>query len=219
MFERLFDKIAAPLGLPYINGTPTECLLRKLVAERQLTSHLEVQLAANLSDFVRNNENRIRVWIDPDNVRNSDCGRFQAFRSITMEGELLWFVKTFSKKFGYHSQHSDPFAAMIDAQLAWAERSHIKKTHWQEIETLAQELRLGTTSFDITISDAEKSPLCSMGIRAFIRRFRLERFEKISGRIAAFLMLIEPQVGFVIWEAARRSAAEPANRRNAVQRV
>ena len=57
---------------------------------------------------------------------------------------------------------------------------------------------------DMRIEDAFASPLCTMGVAAFMRRMRISQVKEISGRLAAILMWIDPQVGFVIYQADLR---------------
>lgn len=47
----------------------------------------------------------------------------------------------------------------------------------------------------------------TLGIKWFRDRLHISRKQTLSGRSAALLMKVEPQVGFVIYEAAQRTGA------------
>jgi hypothetical protein len=63
--------------------------------------------------------------------------------------------------------------------------------------------------FDILIEDAHTSPLCAMGTRHFLRSVGLSGITRLSGFKLAWLMLLEPQLGFVIHQAALREGVLP----------
>jgi hypothetical protein len=48
-----------------------------------------------------------------------------------------------------------------------------------------------------------------MGIEGFLAALKLGRIQSVSGRIAALMMQIEPQVGFVIYQAMQREGYTP----------
>jgi len=185
----------------------------RLAAERQDTSLMEKELVASLCIFDFRRENWLSLWCDLENKRSSDCGTMEAIRAITITGDLLWMVRSPKKKHDYHSLAVDHFDAMEEAASVWRARSEIRKNHWTEIQRIAGDLRGGRIAFDLTLDDVEQSPLCALGARAFLRRFGLAKLQKISGRLAGFLMLIEPQVGFVIHEAAKRAHSKARTRK------
>lgn len=184
-----------------------EPLKSKLTKTRQMTSLMEREFAANTPDISYNSENWVRIWIDQGHKITSDCGTLTATRAIDFEGTLVWFVNHPQKKHGYHSTLHDPFAAMDEAQGAWTQRANVRK-NWDHVKAMEGDLAWGRKSFVVTIEDAHRSPLCSLGIHWFLKRVGLGGSLRISGRLAALLMRLEPQMGFVIWEAGLVAEAQ-----------
>ncbi len=116
---------------------------------------------------------------------------------------MLWLVFSTGKSRGYHSEAACPFDAFEEARAALDQRRAIK-SRWNDVTSLARNLRQGRMRFDILIEDSLTSPLCSMGTRHFLRTVGLAGITRISGFKLAWLMLLEPQLGFVIHQAALR---------------
>ncbi len=181
-------------------------LLHKLAGQRQMMSLLEKEILAQAENFVFDKTDWVKLWYDPDYVVRSECGRKRAYRAITLGGDLLWYVFSDGKSRGYHALCDDPVEAMELAEAVWLQRKQIK-SQWRDVERIAKDLRRGQTSFDVTLEDAHRSPLCTLGIEGFMASMGMASVQKLSGRFAAFLMTFEPQLGFVIFEAWKRHQA------------
>ncbi|THH36826.1 hypothetical protein E4Z66_07725 [Aliishimia ponticola] len=193
--------------LPFQSRVQFQKLRTDLTLERQMTSLMEREIAALSDELEYNSENWVRMWIDTAQTVHSDCGDITAQRGIDETGQLLWMVRHVDRKHGYHSPEADPVAAMEEAQIAWDRRRAVRK-NWSEITALASDLRSGKRSMTVLISDAENSPLCAVGIRSFLTRIGMPNISRAPGRLVGLMMLIEPQVGFVIHEAAEREKRE-----------
>lgn len=170
---------------------------------RPMTSLIERDLLTITARFRADRSNWVRMWVDPDHAVRSDCGQITALRGITWDGKLLWLVHHPDKRHGYHSAHDCPFAAIDEAEQAWRERRRVRQC-WPFVEDLARDLRRGRRRMEVRIEDAHASALCTVGIEGFLGRIGLGRVQRVSGRTAGALMLIEPQVGFVILAAFER---------------
>lgn len=177
----------------------------KLAKERQMMSLMEKEMVTVNGDLVWNTENWVQMWVDTGYGVVSDDGTLTAFRGIDDEGTLMWLVRTPGKKFGFHSAKADPFAAMDEARQAWADRRRVR-ANWDDVRQTAWNLVWGRESFDVLYEDAQDSALCQLGIDAFLRRIGMGRVRRLSGRTAAILMLVDPQLGFVIERAKARTA-------------
>lgn len=186
---------------------PLNQLFETLAKERQMLSLIEKEVLAGSGSFVFDNTNWVKLWYDPGYAVASDCGTMTAYRAITADGDLLWFVFGDGKKLGFHATETDPVAAMEEAKAAWAHRKAVR-TRWDEVEEVSRDLWRGTQKFDVRIEDAHASPLCTQGIEGFMGSVGLGGLTRISGRTAAMMMKIEPQVGFVIFEAWQRHLAD-----------
>ncbi|MEM6308745.1 MAG: hypothetical protein AAF754_01755 [Pseudomonadota bacterium] len=189
---------------------PMEKLFFQLANTRQMMSLMEKDILGAANTFIYDKTDWVKLWFDPDHAVTSDCGTITAYRAITIQGQLLWYVFGAGKSRGYHATCADPFAAMAEAQDVWARRKYIK-TEWAFVETLARDLRLGKRKLEVRIEDAHASPLCTLGIEGFMASVGLKGVRKISGRIAGLLMKIEPQLGFVIFQAWQREQAQQAH--------
>ena len=176
---------------------------KRLAHERQMMSLIDRDIVSLGGDFRFHRSDWISLYYDTGYKVTSDDQSQYAYRAITTRGELLWLVFSAGKTRGYHSEEPCPFAAFEDAQLALAHRRFVK-SRWDEVRQVASALRLGRLRFDILIDDAHASPLCAMGTRHFLRSIGIPNVKRISGFKLAWLMLIEPQLGFVIHEAALR---------------
>ena len=185
-------------------------LREKLALQRPMTSLIEKEILATSDAIVTDASNWVTMWVDTGHAVTVDRGVTAAYRGICTDGRLLWLVRHIDRQHGYHSTEADPLAAIEQAEQAWVMRKIVRQ-RWAEVEEVARELRAGRMRFDVTLEDAKASPLCTVGIEGFLNRMRLNRVSRVSGRVAGLLMHVEPQVGFVIDVAYRRSVlgAEP----------
>ncbi len=182
-------------------------LKSQLVGERQMMSLMEKEIAVVVGDVIQDNENWVRMWVDTGHIVSADDGKVKAFRGIDFDGTLMWLVRSPHKKHGYHSRLMDPFDAIAEAQAAWADRRRVR-ARWSQVKQIGWDLILGRKSFDVTRDDAHRSALCGAGIDAFMSRLGMAKKDKLSGRTAALLMLIDGQLGFAIYAAYERVLSE-----------
>ena len=116
---------------------------------------------------------------------------------------MIWLVKHIQRPLAFHAVAHDPAQAFACAREAWAACDALRKRR-AEIRALCRNLLMGRARFDVTVEDAAAAPLSSVEVRFFLRRMGLSRRRRISGRLAALIALIEPQVGIVVWTAFRR---------------
>lgn len=176
---------------------------RRLAHERQMTSLIDRDIIALGGDFIPLRSDWVSLYYDTGYKVCSDDGSQYAYRAITTRGELLWLVFSTGKSRGYHSEASCPVGAFEEAQTALAHRREVK-SRWDDVTSVARALRRGSLRFDVLIEDAHNSPLCAMGTRHFLRSVGMSGITRISGFKLAWLMLVEPQLGFVIHQAALR---------------
>lgn len=174
-----------------------------LARQRQMTSLLEREIAASGTDFIEIYCDWIRAVYDPSQKVTSDDGLRTAFRAVSDQGELHWLVYTDGKVHPCHSEASCPFDAFEEARFASIRRKAVR-SNWAEVETLIRDLRTGRVRFGIELEDAYASPLCAMGVRHFLRRVGLSRARRLPGVALAWLAALDPQLGFVIAQAAHR---------------
>lgn len=179
-----------------------------LAKQRQMMSLIEREILSGSDQIVPHSENWVRMWVDTGHRVSSGCGTMVAERGITRDGQLIWLITRAGKRHGFHATAADPFAAFEQARAAQARRREVR-ADWARVTRLRRDLLTGRVSFDVTLDDAAASPLCAVGIAAFMARIGMGRVRRVSGRIAALMMLIEPQVGFVIYEAAARQGRLP----------
>lgn len=182
-------------------------LKTRLAKQRQMMSLIEKDIVAGSDAMVRVTENWVPMWIDEGHRIASDCGQLSAFRGISFDGKLMWLVRSSKKKHGYHAQTDCPFEAFEEAQCAWRRRAEVR-AEWSEVERIARALLTGREKFSVSRADAHASPLCSAGIDGFMASIGMPRVQTISGRTAALLMRVDPQIGFAIREAYRRHMRE-----------
>lgn len=175
----------------------------RLAQERQMVSLIDRDIIALGGDFIPERSDWISLLYDTEHKVVSDDGSQYAYRAITTRGELLWFVFTTGKSRGYHSEADCPFDAFDEARAALDQRRRIK-ARWSDVTSVATALRRRKMRFDVMIEDAHSSPLCPMGTRHFLRSVGLSGITRLSGFKLAWLMLLEPQLGFVIHQAALR---------------
>jgi hypothetical protein len=185
------------------NSICTDTLFKALATDRQMTSLTDKEIIANGDSFKYLRSDWVSLYYDQGHCVKSDDGRQTAYRSITTGGEKLWLVFSNGKKRGFHSEHDCPFDAFVEARDALDRRRSIR-SNWDEVKQLGHDLRLCRITMNVKTEDAEASPLCAMGTRHFLRRLGMAKIKRISGFSLAWLMLIEPQLGFVLHHAALR---------------
>ncbi len=188
----------------------THAAARTLLAkQRQYTSLLDKELIAVSDDMVFDKTDWVPLYFDRGNAVTSDCGQVTAYRAVTLKGEHLWMVFTPGKARGYHADCADPFEAIDRARNAWAHRRAVRQD-WAAVEATARDLIWGRQRFSVTVADLEASPLCTMGCAGFRNAIGLGGVTRIPGWMAAVLMKVEPQMGFVIHAAMTRTRATRA---------
>ncbi|MEM6891371.1 MAG: hypothetical protein AAF636_25070 [Pseudomonadota bacterium] len=176
----------------------------KLAMQRQDTSLLDREIAAASGEIVQEREDWVDAFVDYSHVISLDKGKTRAIRAVAMhDGTLFWLVRKTGKARGFHSDRPDPLAAIEQAEAAWRARKLVRR-NWEAVQELARDLLLGRRRFRVRLEDAHASPLCSMGIAAFMRRMCISQITETPGWFAAVLMRIDPQVGFVIHQAYLR---------------
>lgn len=179
-------------------------LQHTLINTRQMTSLIDREMALAANEVKRETVNWVPMWVDWGHTVRSDCDTATAIRAISDKGEMLWYVRHDRKKHGFHSIQSDPFSAFSEAMAAWKKRAQVR-AEWTIVKALSRDLILGRENFRVTMDDAEQSALCTLGIKWFRDRMRIAHKPDVSGRTAGLLMKIEPQMGFIIYEAAQRT--------------
>lgn len=195
------------MQVPNVIPRPTlHRLFQTLANQRPTMSLAEKKALAGPDSFVFDNAEWIKLWYDPGHMVHSACGALTAYRAITVSGDLLWYVSSTTGEPAYHSCADDPCVA-IDEALQSRERRNTVMVRWDEIEEIAKDLWRGRQKFDVLLEDAQASPLSAQEIDGFMNSVGLGNLTRISGRTAAMLMKIEPQLGFVIFEAWQRHLA------------
>lgn len=178
-----------------------------LAKTRPMTSLMDAEIIAVGEELVFYKSDWVPLYYDLNHKVRSDCGRINAFRARTLKGAFLWLVFTPEKARGYHADCSDPFEAIAMAERSWAGRRAVR-ANWEMVEQTARDLLAGRQQFDLRVEDLHACPLCTMGIEGFRRKIGLGRVTRIPGWLAALLMKVEPQVGFVIHAAKERQARQ-----------
>jgi hypothetical protein len=153
----------------------------------------------------------VTLWFDPDHAVRSDCGGMTAYRAITTTGDLLWYVAPAGEAPVYHAQCADPYEAIEHATVALGAQDDLNR-RWVHIERLAHDLRRGAIHFNVTLDDARMAPICPLGFKAVMASVGLFGARAISGRTAAVLMKVEPNIGHIIHAAWMRAEAVPTAR-------
>ena len=179
-------------------------LFKALAAQRACLAEQDQKALATSNTFVFANCNWVSLWFDPGHAVASDFGTMTAYRAITTAGELIWYVVPEAGAPVYHAQCADPVQAM-DHAAEVHRGQHALRDEWHLVETIAQDLRSGTQQFDVTLDDARDAPMCPLGFKAVMASVGLFGFKRISGKTAAKLMAVEPQMGFVIHAAWKRA--------------
>ena len=182
-------------------------LFKALAADRQMTSLIDKELIASGDAFTYLRSDWVSLYYDQAHFVTSDDGSQTAYRAVTTSGEMLWLVFSTGKTRGYHAESACPFDAFHEARDALDRRRAVRK-NWGEIKQLGQDLRLRRIKMEVRIEDATASPLCAMGTRHFLRRMGMPNLKRISGFGLAWLMLIEPQLGFVLHQASLREGTQ-----------
>lgn len=181
-------------------------LWSRLARERQMISLMEKEIIPLVEPFARKRENWVPMWVDLGNRVTCETGQAFALRAISDKGELIWFVRQDGQRLGYHSEETDPFAAMAEARAARNARRQVRQ-NWDQVKQLRGDVLKGRRKFTVDIEDAYASPLCRLGVDGFMRRLGLGRVKRIPARLLALLAIFDEQVGFVLWQAAKRQEA------------
>lgn len=186
----------------------------QLAKQRQMTSLTDQEILSHSTEMVFTKADWVPLYFDRGNKVTSDDGQMAAYRAVTLKSELLWMVFTPTKECGYHASCSDPFETMERAKASWAERRAVRQ-EWDLVKSTARDLLTARQRFDVRIEDLVASPLCSLGIEGFRSAIGMQRVTRIPGWLAALLMKVEPQMGFVIHAAMKRHAATHASTQGA----
>lgn len=187
-----------------LNLVSPKPLFKALAAERQMTSLIDKEIVSYGEEFTFIRSDWVPLYFDHGHAITSDDGSQTAYRAITTRGELLWLVFSAGKSRGYHAESACPFDAFDEARGALERRRMVKQRHWQDVQELARDLRMRRVSMEILIEDAVESPLCALGTRHFLRSIGLPNVKRMSGFALSWLMLIDGQLGFVLYQAALR---------------
>lgn len=178
-------------------------LKQQLVMERQMTSLLERAILSVGPHLVRDRSNWVGCWMDTGYRVTADEGDIEAVRAITDAGQLIWMVRHPDKRFAYHADAHDPFAAMAQARKAWAARREIK-SRWDEVRALRRDVVAGRRKLTVHIEDARDAGLCELGIRGFLTSLGQGARVRMPGRVLALLSYMEPQAAYALWAAHER---------------
>ncbi|MEO0766051.1 MAG: hypothetical protein AAFY75_08525 [Pseudomonadota bacterium] len=193
----------APAPATHSHGS----LFQQLMGERKTLSAGEKEVIADASAFTYVDRTWVTLWYDPGHAIRSKCGGMTAYRAITTTGDLLWYVAPQGDAPVYHAQCSDPFEAIEHATVALGAQADLNR-RWAHIERIAQDLRCGTIAFDVCAEDARNVPLRASVFRAVMALARVFGGGKISGRMAAALMRVQPSIGFIIHAAWLRAQVD-----------
>lgn len=177
-----------------------------LAQQRTMTSLVDMEIASAGPDMVFTKADWVPLYFDRGHGVTSDCAQITAFRALTLKGHFLWMVFARDKVRGYHASTRDPHGAIDMAKASWAHRRAVRQ-EWDLVERTARDLILGRQRFDVRREDLHASPLCHLGAEGFLRAVGCGKAQRIPGRVAALLMKIEPQMGFVLHAATQRHAA------------
>lgn len=184
-------------------GDRPERCKERLVMARSGEHILDREIAIAADVFPCVHESWITYFLDPANVVSTGCGQLMATRAITTDGQLFWLCESRSQRKLYHSLQCDPLQAIDDATRVWSKRKKIRR-EWAKVEAFAVSLRCGESVCEVTRKDLENSVLCRLGVEGFLSTFGLSARTSLSGRVAALLMKIEPQVGYVLHQVLER---------------
>lgn len=174
----------------------------ELIAMRRGTSSLDRHFESTDDGLRYDRSNWITLLYDTRNAVSSEPGTI-AYRAMTSRGEPLWFVVSDGRKRGYHAETDCPWRGLEMAREARRRRREVR-ARWDDVRRLAREARTGRRKFEVTLDDAEASPLCALGVRSFMRSIGLGWVRRGPAAVVSLLMLIDEQVGFVLYEAALR---------------
>jgi hypothetical protein len=182
-------------------------LMDKLAAERSSESAIERLCSDYESDIIFDRADWVSALVDTGNVIQFNTMKMTATRAITLQGKLIWLIRSAQYKRAYHSSQPDASSAIQDAICAWKRRSDMRR-YREEVRAIVSDLRWGRKRFRIRVEDAYASPLCNEGVDGFLRSIGVGRFTDFPGWFIAWCFALDHQVGFVIWEAYKRTRAE-----------
>ncbi len=182
-------------------------LMEKLVAERTQQSAIERFCSNYDADIVFDRADWVSALVDTRNVIRFPTQKVTATRAITLQGKLIWLIRSVHYARAYHSSEPDATSATKDAVRAWTRRSDMRR-YRDDVRAIVSDLRWGRKRFRIHVDDAYASPLCNEGVDGFLRSIGVGRFTDFPGWFIAWCFALDRQVGFVIWEAYKRTQAE-----------
>ena len=182
-------------------------LVEKLVAERSNQSAIERLCSDYDADIVFDRADWVSALVDTGNIIRFPTQKMTATRAITLQGKLIWLIRSAQYNRAYHSSEPDATSATRDAVRAWKRRSDMRR-YRDDVRAIVSDLRWGRKRFRINVNDAYASPLCNEGVDGFLRSIGVSRFTDFPGWFIAWCFALDRQVGFVIWEAYKRTQAE-----------
>lgn len=183
-------------------------LMDRLAAERPNQSAIERLCSDYEADIVFDRADWVSALVDTGNVVEFSTKKMTATRAMTLQGKLIWLIRSAQYRRAYHSSETDAASAVEDALRAWKRRSDMRR-YRDDVRAIVSDLRWGRKRFRIHVDDAYASPLCNEGVDGFLRSIGVGRFTDFPGWFIAWCFALDRQVGFVIWEAYKRTQAEP----------
>lgn len=150
----------------------------------------------------------VQSWHDTEHQVQSGFGTLTASRAITMNGDLFWRVDDPDRGHIYHADANTPYAAMDQALRAWDSARQLRDAP-APLHALIAELRRGTVTFHVQMSDAMTTPLSTMGFQALLETSGLFDLNRISAQSILRLIKTEPLVTHVLYAAWMRQQARP----------
>lgn len=139
-------------------------------------------------------DTRLNAWLDLGN--GFDAGSYRAHRALSDDGSLGWAVGHPRWASPGLSKAETPQAAIAEVEAAQRERQRVRRL-WGEVRRLAGAMRRGAVVLDVPLAAAPQSRLAPV-----LRRVGVER---LPGRAAGWLMLLDPRLGYAIWSAHTRA--------------
>lgn len=154
---------------------------------------------------------RVQLWYDRTHAVTSKFATLIAYRAITLKGDLLWLVCQDHTGLRFHASVDDPHEAMDLALTTWENARHLRDNP-AVLDDIITDLRRGRARIQVTLTDAEATPLSALGMRAVLDSVGLFGINRVSGQTLILLMKKEPLLAHVLHAAWRRhqSMALPA---------
>lgn len=174
-----------------------------LIQARPMTSLMEKEILLAVGAIRAGRDRWVRPLFDTGRAISMDRGRTIAFRAINQNGDLMWLVSSPGEDMQYHSTCHDPLDALDEASAAFARRRPAR-TETAQISALTRDLMRFRKRLTVTIADAGAAGLSPLAIDCFCNRLRIGRRGQIPGWLAAMLTRFEPDIGLVLYAAAKR---------------